>query len=229
MLPLCEDKTCYLALAQREILMLLLAEPTVAQHFFLTGGTALSVFYLHHRYSNDLDLFTRDAVNLDELNFMISRKWPNKCAAINKSPSFLSYLIDETKVDFVIDPLSDDEERPVFVFENEHRLRVDTLEGIVSNKLCACVSRSEPKDYIDLYAILQQFPSIAIESVYARAKRKEGMFDDPPTAAFQLEESIAFLKKNSAIFPALRIPLQLSAFFEFYERLAQWLYQQFTV
>ena len=54
--------------------MLLLAEPTVAQHFFLTGGTALSVFYLHHRYSNDLDLFTRDAVNLDELNFMISRK-----------------------------------------------------------------------------------------------------------------------------------------------------------
>jgi predicted nucleotidyltransferase component of viral defense system len=28
------------------------------QAFFLTGGTALSAFYLHHRYSQDIDLFT---------------------------------------------------------------------------------------------------------------------------------------------------------------------------
>ena len=26
--------------------------------FYLTGGTALSDFYLHHRYSEDIDLFT---------------------------------------------------------------------------------------------------------------------------------------------------------------------------
>ncbi|MBI2352172.1 MAG: nucleotidyl transferase AbiEii/AbiGii toxin family protein [Deltaproteobacteria bacterium] len=29
-----------------------------APPFFLTGGTALSAFYLQHRYSEDLDLFT---------------------------------------------------------------------------------------------------------------------------------------------------------------------------
>lgn len=27
--------------------------------FYLTGGTALSEFYLQHRYSDDLDFFTR--------------------------------------------------------------------------------------------------------------------------------------------------------------------------
>jgi Nucleotidyl transferase AbiEii toxin, Type IV TA system len=32
----------------------------LAQDFYLTGGTALSAFYLRHRYSVDLDLFTHD-------------------------------------------------------------------------------------------------------------------------------------------------------------------------
>jgi hypothetical protein len=30
----------------------------VDQRFFLTGGSALGLFYLHHRISYDLDLFT---------------------------------------------------------------------------------------------------------------------------------------------------------------------------
>jgi predicted nucleotidyltransferase component of viral defense system len=32
----------------------------VAQQFFLTGGTALAEFYLRHRHSEDIDLFTLD-------------------------------------------------------------------------------------------------------------------------------------------------------------------------
>ena len=31
-----------------------------SQAFYLTGGTALSVFYLAHRLSEDFDLFTSD-------------------------------------------------------------------------------------------------------------------------------------------------------------------------
>jgi Nucleotidyl transferase AbiEii toxin, Type IV TA system len=32
--------------------------------FYLSGGTALSGFYLQHRYSDDLDFFTRDREGL---------------------------------------------------------------------------------------------------------------------------------------------------------------------
>ena len=32
--------------------------------FFLTGGTALSRYYTHHRYSDDLDLFVINAPKL---------------------------------------------------------------------------------------------------------------------------------------------------------------------
>jgi predicted nucleotidyltransferase component of viral defense system len=31
-----------------------------SERFYLSGGTALSAYYLQHRYSDDLDLFTRD-------------------------------------------------------------------------------------------------------------------------------------------------------------------------
>src|SRR5579872_5517939 len=34
------------------------AASSMGRHFFLTGGTALAAFYLHHRLSDDLDLFT---------------------------------------------------------------------------------------------------------------------------------------------------------------------------
>jgi hypothetical protein len=32
--------------------------------YYLTGGTALAAYYLGHRYSDDLDFFTRDAGHL---------------------------------------------------------------------------------------------------------------------------------------------------------------------
>lgn len=32
----------------------------LAEHFYLTGGTALARFYFHHRESLDLDLFTNN-------------------------------------------------------------------------------------------------------------------------------------------------------------------------
>src|SRR3989338_300271 len=42
---------------QEEIIRELSSTP-LKDSFFLTGGTALSAFYLEHRYSEDLDFFT---------------------------------------------------------------------------------------------------------------------------------------------------------------------------
>ncbi len=35
----------------------------VNTHFYLTGGTVLGRYYLHHRYSDDLDLFVNQLTN----------------------------------------------------------------------------------------------------------------------------------------------------------------------
>jgi len=45
----------------------------VGRHFFLTGGTALAAFHLHHRLSVDLDLFTVDLLAKREADMAMPR------------------------------------------------------------------------------------------------------------------------------------------------------------
>lgn len=44
-----------------------------SQRFFLTGGTSLAAFHLHHRHSVDLDLFTLDDLALSETDILIPK------------------------------------------------------------------------------------------------------------------------------------------------------------
>ena len=48
-----------LTATQSQILEILSKEPYFPQTFYITGGTALSAFYYHHRESEDIDLFTQ--------------------------------------------------------------------------------------------------------------------------------------------------------------------------
>ena len=56
---------------QIKILRLFFATP-FAKPFFLTGGTALSAFYLAHRDSKDLDFFSLDRFDLQQLGVVIA-------------------------------------------------------------------------------------------------------------------------------------------------------------
>ena len=44
----------------------------ITGNFYLTGGTALAEFYLKHRYSEDLDFFSEQEVDILSLNVFIS-------------------------------------------------------------------------------------------------------------------------------------------------------------
>lgn len=85
-----ENHNCYASLKQREILLSLLEYSDIESKFFLTGGTALSVFYLHHRISEDLDLFTANPIKLSELDIYIKREWGGKIQQVKGQPTFFS-------------------------------------------------------------------------------------------------------------------------------------------
>ena len=220
-----EHMNCYASPAQREVLTQLITHPDIEKNFFLTGGTALSVFYLHHRLSDDLDLFTKDFSNLAEIDFWIKKNWPKENVSIKEASHFLSLLIKNVKVDFVIDTLSIDEERERYMFENGRYLFVDTISNIVSNKFCTVVSRTEPKDYMDFYMILKSFPTIKLNDIYRKSRLKDAIFDDPPTAAFQLETGIAFIKENPVLIPKVLQQIDMPDFYEFYKKVSKWLYE----
>ncbi|HPW17457.1 MAG TPA: nucleotidyl transferase AbiEii/AbiGii toxin family protein [Candidatus Aminicenantes bacterium] len=222
-----EDKASYASARHREVLLGLLAHPEIERSFFLTGGTALSVFYLQHRLSDGLDLFTLEPVSLSELDPWVRARWKGSCSKIKEGPDFLSFLIDETKVEFVRDPLSNGDERPRAEFENGRRLKVDNLRNIVSNKLGAMVSRQEPKDFADFYFIAELDPGLDRERVWRDARRKDAIFDDPPTAAFQLEEGLALIREKPDLLPVIRKAFDRKAFFDYFSGLAEWIYRKY--
>jgi hypothetical protein len=87
-----------------------------------------------------------------------------------------------------------------------------------------CTTNPEEPDYIDLFMILKSFSNIEISDVYRMSRLKDAIFDDPPTVAYQLETGIAFIKENPALIPTVLQKIDMKDLYEFYEKLAGWLY-----
>ena len=120
--------------------------------FYLTGGTALSRCYLHHRYSDDLDFFVNNEPNFLPLveRIIASFKQQHAVEIIMKSDAYVSLRVQKIlKIDFVNDVAF----RYGKVEKTMLFSRVDNLENILSNKLSALISRDEPKDVVDIVSI----------------------------------------------------------------------------
>lgn len=221
-----ENKNCYASATQREILMALVNKKVLGDNFFLTGGTALAVFYLHHRRSNDLDFFTLSSTDLSEIDFFLKSNWRNQYSKIKESANFLSALLKNVRVDFMIDPLSFDEEREKYFLDSNLFLLVDTAHNIVTNKFCTIASRIEPKDFIDFYFINRKLNISSLEGLYEDARKKDAIFDDPPTVAYQIEQGLNFIEKNPSLFPELLIDFSSDDFYRFYRESIDWIYRK---
>ncbi|MBI3360060.1 MAG: nucleotidyl transferase AbiEii/AbiGii toxin family protein [Chloroflexi bacterium] len=145
-----------------------------AEAFVLTGGAALAEYYLQHRLSQDLDLFTLDEQVFVEIGDQLS-ELASKIGAEERpirSLTTLNQVIfaregQEIKVDIVRDSgPAFGEPRQVDV------VRVDSLENIGANKVTALLGRAAFRDYIDLYFILRE-GGLTFEHLVALAKRKD--------------------------------------------------------
>lgn len=129
--------------------------------FYLSGGTALAGYYLAHRYSDDLDFFTRDRSNLEpaahreQLEHALSHSGLSIERSVRHGDHLQYVLSGDTgphalvKVEFLVDP------PPYFVSpQRQDAAYVDGVLAIGVNKLTA-LGRREPKDYVDLYQIIR--------------------------------------------------------------------------
>ena len=144
--------------------------------FYLTGGTAASRGYLHHRFSDDLDLFVNDdnaftlwadriiqalnqqadwqvTVELRDLRFVrltvLRNDFPLKIEMINDVPAHVGPIMTHSKLG-----------------------RIDSAENILANKITAVVSREEPKDLADIWGFCTQTGlslTDALENAHSKA------------------------------------------------------------
>jgi hypothetical protein len=142
--------------------------------FFLTGGTALAAFYLHHRLSVDLDLFTVDDLALREADVSVPRLADDlgcRIGRARRTEHFSQFLLEpEAGSPLQIDLVRD------FGPQYGERTRVgdivvDSVENIGANKLTAILGRTEPKDFVDLYFILHA--GYEFDDLLAKAQEKD--------------------------------------------------------
>ena len=125
--------------------------------FYLSGGTALAGFYLHHRYSDDLDFFS-----FEDPDPLVVEKAANEIADVLGAQTRYEKVHDrrlfffekndmELKVEFTRYPF-----RQLNSIEILDGSRVDRLRDIAANKLAALLDRFDPKDFVDLFFLLQE-------------------------------------------------------------------------
>jgi len=218
--------------AQRDVLSGLSRNEEISNFFFLTGGTALAAFYLVHRVSEDLDLFSKEKADLADIDFWISKTWPGETVPVRRSRGFLSVLIQDVKVDIVYDQLAAPGNRERADLGEGLSIAVDTIENIASNKLSTLVSRREPKDFIDFYFIRRRFPGLEMSEIYCGARAKDAQFDDPASAAFQIELAVEDLRRTICDgselkgVPRLLVSVDWADFWRVFTDLTEWIYDR---
>jgi predicted nucleotidyltransferase component of viral defense system len=218
-----EDRSCYASSNQNDLLISLSKNLLVRDNFFLTGGTALAVFYLHHRKSDDLDLFTCKELDLSKIDFVLQREF-DKIIKTNDSQHLKSYLINEVKVEFVIDRLSLNDEKEIFKIGGQNYICIDSIRNISSNKLCTLVSRNEIKDYIDVYFLGKRGHLGNFDVIYEDSIAKDRIFEDVPTVAYKIEEGFNYIKNNYNLIPDLVLDFDRNNFEKFYIELTKKIY-----
>jgi hypothetical protein len=156
--------------------------------FFLTGGAALAGFYLGHRETSDLDLFTAEE-DAFERGVHALRSATDAVAADlvtkQEAPGFSRYVATRADGAVVVD-LVWERVPPAYPEKIERGLvRLDPPEEILVNKLTTLVSRSEPRDLVDLYCLEKAGHSI--DAALPLALRKDGGCT-PATLAWVLSE-----------------------------------------
>ncbi len=145
------------------------------RRFVLTGGSALVGFHLRHRTSDDIDLFAKPPVGLDEGYHALlaaAAALGGTVEALRTFPEFRRVLVrrgeESVLVDLVIDRAPDVDQ----IVDAEHGIRLHSLREIAANKVCALLGRAEIRDLIDLRAILQS--GFDLRQILADAERKDG-------------------------------------------------------
>jgi predicted nucleotidyltransferase component of viral defense system len=206
-----------LADIQKEILNYLSDIPEL-EAFYLTGGTALSRFYLGHRKSNDLDFFTSEEELIQPFSLKIEEVLKKARFDVERKRGFRSFIelavsvhSESTIIHLALDsPYRLDS---TTVAEEFPGIRIDSLEDIAANKLLALFGRATLRDFVDVFFLVRE--KFEKNELILMAKKKDPGFD-----LYWLATAFERVREFSADSPEMLLLLKpcpievLSAFFD---------------
>ncbi len=167
---------------QRNILDIISKDKLICDNFYLTGGTALAEFYLHHRLSEDLDFFSEEEFDPQSISVFF-KKIENKAKikkveyqqSFNRNLFFLDLADgDKIKMEFTYFPF-------VRIIKKQKigDLYIDSILDIAVNKVFTIYQKPRSRDFIDLYFILKKDKELSLNDLIKKAQIKFGNYIDP--------------------------------------------------
>ncbi|MDO9028085.1 MAG: nucleotidyl transferase AbiEii/AbiGii toxin family protein [Candidatus Roizmanbacteria bacterium] len=193
-------------------------ENYITKHYYWTGGTVLSEFYLHHRDSQDIDLFIEDReVFLPPIaSFMekFRRQTKAKRLAHETFLGLESFEFEYTdialKVDFNYYPFL-----RIDKGKKWKNIEIDSILDIAVNKVHTIYMKPRTRDYIDLFFIMKT-QKYSLEYLIKQAKAKFDWHIDPIQLGYKF--MLAFKKQD---FPKMLIPFNQKEMETFFLKLAK--------
>lgn len=172
---------------QQELLKALSKEKIIQDYFYLSGGTALAAYYLHHRYSEDFDFFSTEPFQAEQVLIQLQQmksQFPYKKLELKQHMNrnlFFFYLDDEViKTEFTYYPV-EQIEKPW----TKDGLKIDSLLDIAVNKVFTIFENPRSRDFIDLYFIIKQ-KKWSLTDLMKKAQIKFDIYVDPLQIGRQL-------------------------------------------
>ena len=190
----------------------------LADNFYLTGGTALAAFYLKHRFSEDLDLFSADPNAIRLIRPSLETAVQQLNASLEFSRTFNTFVEcfitaqdgERVKVDFAYD--TPYRLQPT-ISNPEFNIQIDNSLDIASNKLSALFGRAAEKDFVDIFFINRELMPFHELLPHARQKHV-GMDDYWLAIALQRVRLVKLL-------PRMIKPLEIAELQKYFLSLAQ--------
>jgi len=204
---------------QFDFLELAAKDKQITKRFYLTGGTALSEFYLKHRYSVDLDFFSEEEVPSNLVESFLQKNSPKigvKKIIKQRILGLFTYKLlyrdgDILKIDFNYYPFPKVEKGKKF-----GDLEISSIYDMAVNKVHTIAMRTNARDFIDLYFIFKEMEYKSFEKIRLDSKAK---FDWPLEAKNLISQ---FLKvRDLGDFPRMLKPFNQKEMEDFFLGLAK--------
>lgn len=183
---------------QKNFLDIAASKKFLCNRFYFTGGTPLAVFYLGHRLSEDIDLFSEREIHLPSINSFIKEAQVKlKVKSVDYTNflglhSFQLYFskMNILKIDFNYYPFPRIEKGMKY-----KNLEVDSVYDIAVNKVHTIALKPRARDFIDIYFIIKE-KGYDFQDLLLKAKAKFDWHIDPIQLGSRL-----FLAKEQKDFP----------------------------
>ena len=172
----------------------------VETDFYLTGGTASSRGYLHHRFSDDLDFFVNDdnrfGLWAERVLQSLTQSGDWKCRVLMKEERFTRFNILANDVALKLEFVNDVPARVGEVQNHPVLGRMDSAENILASKVTAALDRDEPKDLADIWGFCCQM-NLSLQDAITNAQSKAA-------GVFPADLARVLLSVNSADWETIR-------------------------